>query len=143
MILQFFKWKLEFKIFNMNIHYSVFFFFPQDSPESDVEREKDKKDRERDSEKERARQRSESKHKSPTKKRPGKDSVSSASFFPSCLGSGSAGCSSIAVLWESSQVGFGDPGALCHSQIWILGLSESHRAASSVSVEKPPRKIPP
>ncbi|NXF26935.1 PR40A factor, partial [Rhodinocichla rosea] len=45
-----------------------------DSPESDVEREKDKKDRERDSEKERARQRSESKHKSPTKKRPGKDS---------------------------------------------------------------------
>ncbi|NXE43291.1 PR40A factor, partial [Ptilorrhoa leucosticta] len=45
-----------------------------DSPESDVEREKDKKERERDSEKERARQRSESKHKSPTKKRPGKDS---------------------------------------------------------------------
>uniref|UniRef100_A0A8C5UC34 Pre-mRNA processing factor 40 homolog A n=1 Tax=Malurus cyaneus samueli TaxID=2593467 RepID=A0A8C5UC34_9PASS len=47
---------------------------PSDSPESDVEREKDKKERERDSEKERARQRSESKHKSPTKKRPGKDS---------------------------------------------------------------------
>uniref|UniRef100_A0A8C3R0K3 Pre-mRNA processing factor 40 homolog A n=1 Tax=Cyanoderma ruficeps TaxID=181631 RepID=A0A8C3R0K3_9PASS len=46
----------------------------RDSPESDVEREKDKKERERDSEKERARQRSESKHKSPTKKRPGKDS---------------------------------------------------------------------
>ncbi|KAM6268716.1 pre-mRNA-processing factor 40 homolog A isoform 1-T1 [Porphyrio hochstetteri] len=45
-----------------------------DSPESDVEREKDKKDRERESEKDRARQRSESKHKSPTKKRPGKDS---------------------------------------------------------------------
>ncbi|NXS82975.1 PR40A factor, partial [Erpornis zantholeuca] len=45
-----------------------------DSPESDVERDKDKKERERDSEKERARQRSESKHKSPTKKRPGKDS---------------------------------------------------------------------
>ncbi|TRZ12204.1 hypothetical protein HGM15179_014910 [Zosterops borbonicus] len=45
-----------------------------DSPESDAEREKDKKERERDSEKERARQRSESKHKSPTKKRPGKDS---------------------------------------------------------------------
>ncbi|XP_050195607.1 pre-mRNA-processing factor 40 homolog A isoform X1 [Myiozetetes cayanensis] len=43
-----------------------------DSPESDLEREKDKK--ERDSEKERGRQRSESKHKSPTKKRPGKDS---------------------------------------------------------------------
>ncbi|NXA55234.1 PR40A factor, partial [Nothocercus julius] len=43
-----------------------------DSPESDIEREKDKKDRE--SEKDRARQRSESKHKSPTKKRPGKDS---------------------------------------------------------------------
>ncbi|KFP38581.1 Pre-mRNA-processing factor 40 A, partial [Chlamydotis macqueenii] len=43
-----------------------------DSPESDTEREKDKK--ERDSEKDRARQRSESKHKSPTKKRPGKDS---------------------------------------------------------------------
>ncbi|KFQ28015.1 Pre-mRNA-processing factor 40 A, partial [Mesitornis unicolor] len=43
-----------------------------DSPESDIEREKDKK--ERDSEKDRARQRSESKHKSPTKKRPGKDS---------------------------------------------------------------------
>uniref|UniRef100_A0A8C3TNB9 Pre-mRNA-processing factor 40 homolog A n=1 Tax=Catharus ustulatus TaxID=91951 RepID=A0A8C3TNB9_CATUS len=50
------------------------YFSPQDSPESDVEREKDKKERERDSEKERARQRSESKHKSPTKKRPGKDS---------------------------------------------------------------------
>uniref|UniRef100_A0A8C3U636 Pre-mRNA-processing factor 40 homolog A n=1 Tax=Catharus ustulatus TaxID=91951 RepID=A0A8C3U636_CATUS len=47
---------------------------PLDSPESDVEREKDKKERERDSEKERARQRSESKHKSPTRKRPGKDS---------------------------------------------------------------------
>ncbi|KFP72446.1 Pre-mRNA-processing factor 40 A, partial [Acanthisitta chloris] len=45
-----------------------------DSPESDLERDKDKKDRERDSEKDRARQRSESKHKSPTKKRPGKDS---------------------------------------------------------------------
>ncbi|XP_062434140.1 pre-mRNA-processing factor 40 homolog A isoform X6 [Rhea pennata] len=45
-----------------------------DSPESDIEREKDKKDRERESEKDRARQRSESKHKSPTKKRPGKDS---------------------------------------------------------------------
>ncbi|NWQ70613.1 PR40A factor, partial [Neopipo cinnamomea] len=45
-----------------------------DSPESDLEREKDKKERERDSEKERGRQRSESKHKSPTKKRPGKDS---------------------------------------------------------------------
>ncbi|NXL05112.1 PR40A factor, partial [Mesembrinibis cayennensis] len=45
-----------------------------DSPESDIEREKDKKERERDSEKDRARQRSESKHKSPTKKRPGKDS---------------------------------------------------------------------
>ncbi|NXG55756.1 PR40A factor, partial [Hemiprocne comata] len=45
-----------------------------DSPESDVEREKDKKERERDGEKDRARQRSESKHKSPTKKRPGKDS---------------------------------------------------------------------
>ncbi|XP_025958820.1 pre-mRNA-processing factor 40 homolog A isoform X6 [Dromaius novaehollandiae] len=43
-----------------------------DSPESDIEREKDKKERE--SEKDRARQRSESKHKSPTKKRPGKDS---------------------------------------------------------------------
>ncbi|KAJ7428445.1 hypothetical protein BTVI_00584 [Pitangus sulphuratus] len=47
-------------------------FASQDSPESDLEREKDKK--ERDSEKERGRQRSESKHKSPTKKRPGKDS---------------------------------------------------------------------
>ncbi|KFO91311.1 Pre-mRNA-processing factor 40 A, partial [Buceros rhinoceros silvestris] len=45
-----------------------------DSPESDMERDKDKKDRERESEKDRARQRSESKHKSPTKKRPGKDS---------------------------------------------------------------------
>ncbi|NXY73804.1 PR40A factor, partial [Glareola pratincola] len=45
-----------------------------DSPESDVEREKDKKERERESEKDRARQRSESKHKSPTKKRLGKDS---------------------------------------------------------------------
>ncbi|KAF1519733.1 hypothetical protein FQV19_0007682, partial [Eudyptula minor] len=45
-----------------------------DSPESDTEREKDKKERERESEKDRARQRSESKHKSPTKKRPGKDS---------------------------------------------------------------------
>ncbi|XP_064011141.1 pre-mRNA-processing factor 40 homolog A isoform X1 [Pogoniulus pusillus] len=45
-----------------------------DSPESDIEREKDKKDRDRESEKDRARQRSESKHKSPTKKRPGKDS---------------------------------------------------------------------
>ncbi|XP_053926027.1 pre-mRNA-processing factor 40 homolog A isoform X2 [Cuculus canorus] len=45
-----------------------------DSPESDAEREKDKKERERDSEKDRARQRSESKHKSPTKKRLGKDS---------------------------------------------------------------------
>ncbi|XP_067155554.1 pre-mRNA-processing factor 40 homolog A isoform X7 [Apteryx mantelli] len=45
-----------------------------DSPESDIEREKDRKDRERESEKDRARQRSESKHKSPTKKRPGKDS---------------------------------------------------------------------
>ncbi|NXJ92268.1 PR40A factor, partial [Corythaixoides concolor] len=45
-----------------------------DSPESDLEREKDKKERERESEKDRARQRSESKHKSPTKKRPGKDS---------------------------------------------------------------------
>ncbi|KFW09961.1 Pre-mRNA-processing factor 40 A, partial [Eurypyga helias] len=45
-----------------------------DSPESDVEREKDKKERDRESEKDRARQRSESKHKSPTKKRPGKDS---------------------------------------------------------------------
>ncbi|XP_068263479.1 pre-mRNA-processing factor 40 homolog A isoform X3 [Nyctibius grandis] len=44
-----------------------------DSPESDIEREKDKKERE--SEKDRARQRSESKHKSPTKKRPGKDSA--------------------------------------------------------------------
>ncbi|XP_065606914.1 pre-mRNA-processing factor 40 homolog A isoform X1 [Cyrtonyx montezumae] len=44
-----------------------------DSPESDIEREKDKKERE--SEKDRARQRSESKHKSPTKKRPGKDSM--------------------------------------------------------------------
>ncbi|XP_060113435.1 pre-mRNA-processing factor 40 homolog A [Heteronotia binoei] len=43
-----------------------------DSPESDVDREKDKKDRE--NEKERSRQRSESKHKSPPKKRPGKDS---------------------------------------------------------------------
>lgn len=87
MILQFFKWKLDFETFSMK--YSLFcIFFPQDSPESDAEREKDKKERERDSEKERARQRSESKHKSPTKKRPGKDSVSSASFFPSCLGSG-------------------------------------------------------
>ncbi|NWZ25539.1 PR40A factor, partial [Asarcornis scutulata] len=45
-----------------------------DSPESDIERDKDKKERERESEKDRARQRSESKHKSPTKKRPGKDS---------------------------------------------------------------------
>ncbi|NXM79087.1 PR40A factor, partial [Serilophus lunatus] len=45
-----------------------------DSPESDLERDKDKKERERDSEKERGRQRSESKQKSPTKKRPGKDS---------------------------------------------------------------------
>ncbi|NXF06226.1 PR40A factor, partial [Smithornis capensis] len=45
-----------------------------DSPESDLEREKDKKERERDGEKDRGRQRSESKHKSPTKKRPGKDS---------------------------------------------------------------------
>ncbi|NXS55723.1 PR40A factor, partial [Brachypteracias leptosomus] len=45
-----------------------------DSPESDLERDKDKKERERESEKDRARQRSESKHKSPTKKRPGKDS---------------------------------------------------------------------
>ncbi|NXI55475.1 PR40A factor, partial [Chloroceryle aenea] len=45
-----------------------------DSAESDLEREKDKKERERESEKDRARQRSESKHKSPTKKRPGKDS---------------------------------------------------------------------
>ncbi|KAM9010785.1 pre-mRNA-processing factor 40 homolog A isoform 2-T2 [Guaruba guarouba] len=45
-----------------------------DSPESDIEREKDKKERERESEKDRVRQRSESKHKSPTKKRPGKDS---------------------------------------------------------------------
>lgn len=45
-----------------------------DSPESDIEREKDKKERDRESEKDRARQRSESKHKSPTKKRPGKDS---------------------------------------------------------------------
>nr|XP_056717092.1 LOW QUALITY PROTEIN: pre-mRNA-processing factor 40 homolog A [Euleptes europaea] len=43
-----------------------------DSPESDVDREKDKKERE--NEKERSRQRSESKHKSPPKKRPGKDS---------------------------------------------------------------------
>uniref|UniRef100_A0A8D0KP84 Pre-mRNA-processing factor 40 homolog A n=1 Tax=Salvator merianae TaxID=96440 RepID=A0A8D0KP84_SALMN len=43
-----------------------------DSPESDAEREKDKKERE--NEKERSRQRSESKHKSPPKKRPGKDS---------------------------------------------------------------------
>lgn len=90
MILQFFKLKLDFKIFNINIKYSH--FFPQDSPESDVEREKDKKERERDSEKERARQRSESKHKSPTKKRPGKDSVSSASFIPEALGSGSRIC---------------------------------------------------
>uniref|UniRef100_A0A803V0R4 Pre-mRNA-processing factor 40 homolog A n=1 Tax=Ficedula albicollis TaxID=59894 RepID=A0A803V0R4_FICAL len=70
MVLQFFKSKLDFKIFSINIP----IFPPQDSPESDVEREKDKKERERDSEKERARQRSESKHKSPTKKRPGKDS---------------------------------------------------------------------
>ncbi|XP_066468071.1 pre-mRNA-processing factor 40 homolog A [Tiliqua scincoides] len=43
-----------------------------DSPESDVDREKDKKERE--NEKDRNRQRSESKHKSPPKKRPGKDS---------------------------------------------------------------------
>lgn len=50
--------------------------FTKDSPESDIERDKDKKERERESEKDRARQRSESKHKSPTKKRPGKDSVS-------------------------------------------------------------------
>lgn len=56
-----------------------------------MEREKDKKERERDSEKERARQRSESKHKSPTKKRPGKDSVSSASFSPEAWGSPLAG----------------------------------------------------
>uniref|UniRef100_A0A8C0ZH52 Pre-mRNA-processing factor 40 homolog A n=1 Tax=Cyanistes caeruleus TaxID=156563 RepID=A0A8C0ZH52_CYACU len=65
---------------------------PSDSPESDVEREKDKKERERDSEKERARQRSESKHKSPTKKRPGKDSVSSASLFSAAWGSGCRIC---------------------------------------------------
>ncbi|XP_063174431.1 pre-mRNA-processing factor 40 homolog A isoform X1 [Candoia aspera] len=43
-----------------------------DSPESDVDREREK--RERENEKERNRQRSESKHKSPPKKRPGKDS---------------------------------------------------------------------
>ncbi|XP_072839249.2 pre-mRNA-processing factor 40 homolog A isoform X1 [Pogona vitticeps] len=43
-----------------------------DSPESDADRERDKKERE--NEKERSRQRSESKHKSPPKKRPGKDS---------------------------------------------------------------------
>ncbi|KAH0621395.1 hypothetical protein JD844_022645 [Phrynosoma platyrhinos] len=43
-----------------------------DSPESDVDREREKKERE--NEKERSRQRSESKHKSPPKKRPGKDS---------------------------------------------------------------------
>lgn len=59
--------------------------FTQDSPESDIEREKDKKERE--SEKDRARQRSESKHKSPTKKRPGKDSVSFlVSFLSDALG---------------------------------------------------------
>ncbi|CAM5147204.1 unnamed protein product [Eretmochelys imbricata] len=45
-----------------------------DSPESDTEREKDKKEKERENEKDRTRQRSESKHKSPPKKRPGKDS---------------------------------------------------------------------
>ncbi|XP_032645838.1 pre-mRNA-processing factor 40 homolog A isoform X1 [Chelonoidis abingdonii] len=45
-----------------------------DSPESDIEREKDKKEKERENEKDRPRQRSESKHKSPPKKRPGKDS---------------------------------------------------------------------
>ncbi|XP_073161595.1 pre-mRNA-processing factor 40 homolog A isoform X7 [Lepidochelys kempii] len=45
-----------------------------DSPESDTEREKDKKEKERENEKDRPRQRSESKHKSPPKKRPGKDS---------------------------------------------------------------------
>ncbi|XP_042302987.1 pre-mRNA-processing factor 40 homolog A [Sceloporus undulatus] len=44
-----------------------------DSPESDVDREREKKERE--NEKERSRQRSESKHKSPPKKRPGKDSA--------------------------------------------------------------------
>lgn len=60
--------------------------FTQDSPESDMEREKDKKDRERESEKDRARQRSESKHKSPTKKRPGKDSVSARFLFPGARG---------------------------------------------------------
>ncbi|XP_070587631.1 pre-mRNA-processing factor 40 homolog A isoform X2 [Erythrolamprus reginae] len=43
-----------------------------DSPESDVDRERERKERE--NEKERSRQRSESKHKSPPKKRPGKDS---------------------------------------------------------------------
>jgi len=60
--------------------------FTQDSPESDIEREKDKKERERESEKDRARQRSESKHKSPTKKRPGKDSVSLLlPFLPGAL----------------------------------------------------------
>lgn len=51
----------------------------QDSAESDVDREKDK--RERENEKERSRQRSESKHKSPPKKRPGKDSVSWFGFM--------------------------------------------------------------
>ncbi|XP_067405533.1 pre-mRNA-processing factor 40 homolog A isoform X2 [Emydura macquarii macquarii] len=45
-----------------------------DSPESDTEREKEKKEKERENEKDRPRQRSESKHKSPPKKRPGKDS---------------------------------------------------------------------
>lgn len=68
-------YKLVFPIFNIPP------LFTQDSPESDVEREKDKKERERDSEKDRARQRSESKHKSPTKKRPGKDSVSFLVFL--------------------------------------------------------------
>uniref|UniRef100_A0A672UYP0 Pre-mRNA-processing factor 40 homolog A n=1 Tax=Strigops habroptila TaxID=2489341 RepID=A0A672UYP0_STRHB len=59
------------QIFNI---FNISSLFTQDSPESDIEREKDKKERERESEKDRARQRSESKHKSPTKKRPGKDS---------------------------------------------------------------------
>lgn len=57
----------------------LLFYFIQDSPESDVDREKDKKERE--NEKERSRQRSESKHKSPPKKRPGKDSVSLLGFI--------------------------------------------------------------
>uniref|UniRef100_A0A8D2LP91 Pre-mRNA-processing factor 40 homolog A n=1 Tax=Varanus komodoensis TaxID=61221 RepID=A0A8D2LP91_VARKO len=53
----------------VHLHQAVFHL---DSPESDADRERDKKERE--NEKERSRQRSESKHKSPPKKRPGKDS---------------------------------------------------------------------